>query len=162
VKPTVYVESSIFSALVGRPSNDLVVTARQHTTCIWWQNDADSYSLFASNVVEMEARQGDPEMARCRLEYIASIPRLSSTREAERLADSLIESAILPPKARIDALHLGIATIHSLEFLLTWNCRHLANGPIYRRVARFLAENGYNAPYVCTPSQLPGVVHDTR
>jgi hypothetical protein len=156
VNPSVYVETSIFSALVARPTNNLLAAARQQVTRIWWQHDADSYSLFASNIVQLEAREGDPEMARQRLEYIASIRRLSCTGECERIADSILTAGILPPKAWPDALHLGIATVHRLEFLVSWNCRHLVNGPIYQRISRLLAQSGYNAPYVCTPSLLPG------
>jgi hypothetical protein len=159
MKPTVYVETSIFSALVARETTNLIAMARQQVTRIWWQNDAEQYSLFASDIVQMEARLGDPEMARRRLEFVASIPRLSCTVAAERIAEGLLIAGILPAKARTDAIHLGIATIHSLEFVVSWNCKHLANGPIYRRVAQHLAKGGYNAPYVCTPNLLPGVTH---
>ena len=157
MKPTVYVETSIFSSLVARQTTDLIATARQQTTRIWWQNDADRYSLFASEIVQLEAGAGDAEMAKLRLEYIASIPRLAYTNAAEQIADSLLHAGILPPKARTDAIHLGIATVHSLDFLVSWNCRHLANGFIYNRVVKHLTKSGYNVPYVCTPNQLPGV-----
>jgi hypothetical protein len=162
MKPTVYVETSIFSALVARPIKDIVMAARQQTTRIWWQNDADHFELFASDIVQMEAREGDPEMAQLRLQYISSIPRLSNTREAERIADSLLDARILPLKARTDAMRLGIATLHRLQFIVSWNCKHLANGQIYRRVLSHLTQIGYNPPTVCTPSQLPGVVRESK
>ena len=155
-RKTVYVETSIFSSLVARQTTDLLATARQQTTRIWWQNDADRFSLVTSDVVQYEASEGDPEMARQRLEYIASLPLLLLTPAAERIADSILNAGILPPKARTDALHLGIATVHSLDFLLSWNCKHLANGSIYSRVVKHLTKNGYNVPYVYTPNQLPG------
>ena len=158
-KPTVYVETTVFSALVARPTKNPLGASRQAASRVWWHHDADRFSLFASDVVTFEARQGDPEMARLRLEFIESLPILSSTKVAEWIADTLLDSGILPMRARTDALHLGVAAVHSLQFVASWNLKHLVNGPISARISRKLLEMGYNPPVICTPSQLPGVRH---
>jgi len=159
VKPKVYVETSIFSTLVSRPTRNVELAGRQHSTRKWWQNDADDYLLFASDIVQLESREGDPEMARLRLEYIATVPRLSNTGESEWIAETILSAGILPPKAKADALHFAIATAHGLNYLVSWNLRHIANAPIHALVSRHLATLGYNPPLVCTPIQLPGVRH---
>jgi hypothetical protein len=159
VKPKVYVETSIFSALVGRPTRNVELAGRQQSTRNWWQTDADSFLLFASEIVQLEAREGDREMAKRRLEYISTIPRLSNTGESEWIAETILNAGILPTKAKTDALHVGIATAHSLNYVVSWNLRHLANAPIYQRVSRHLVALGYNPPVICTPIQLPGVSH---
>ncbi len=159
IKPTVYVETTIFSALVARPTKDAKIARRHQTTRAWWQNDADRYKLFTSDAVEVESAGGDPEMASRRLAYIASLPRLLSTDETRVLSQILVDRGFLPGKAKIDALHLSIATLNRLDYLVTWNCRHLANRDIYRQIERYLRGNGYTAPRVCTLDQLRGVEH---
>ncbi|HUO09787.1 MAG TPA: type II toxin-antitoxin system VapC family toxin [Phycisphaerae bacterium] len=156
MKPKVYVETTIFSVLVARPTNNLLDAARQQTTRIWWQNDADHFDLFTSEAVRMEALVGDPEMARQRLEYIASLPRLSATDDAQQLSQEILSRRWLPARAKVDALHLAIAAVHRMDFLLTWNCKHLANPMISRQISRHLAHLGYNPPFVCTPLGFSG------
>lgn len=156
MRPKVYVESSIFSVLVARPTVNLLDAARQQTTRIWWQNDADHFDLFASQAVRMEALQGDPEMARQRLEYVDSIPILPITSEADVIAEQILARRWLPAKAKIDALHLAIATVHRINYVATWNLRHLANAVTFERISRHLSSLGYNPPKVCTPDSLSG------
>jgi len=144
--------------LVPRPTNNLIASARQHTTRIWWQNNADNFRLFTSEVVHFEASKGDPQMAHARLEFIASIPRVPVTAESHQLADKLLSCGVISAKAKTDALHLAIATVHHLDFLVTRNCRHLANGEISRQVVNFFRQIGYTPPYMCTPDGLPGVI----
>jgi predicted nucleic acid-binding protein len=156
MKPKVYVETTIFSVLLARPTNNLIEAARQQTTRIWWQNDADKFDLFTSEAVRLEALIGDAEMARQRVEYIRSIPFLAVTPEAEQLAQRILSRRWLPEKAKVDALHLAIATVHGTEFLATWNFKHLANVFISRQITKHLVELGYNPPFVCSPQQLSG------
>jgi predicted nucleic acid-binding protein len=156
-KESVYVDTTIFSVLVARPSTNAVAAGHQMTTRIWWQNDADRFDLFTSDAVYYEALDGDQEMAKLRIEYISSIKRLPVTAEAYQLGDELIARGFLPAKAKTDALHLAITTVHRIDYLVTWNCKHLANVQGYRRIDRHLREIGYNPPYMCTPSVLSGV-----
>lgn len=160
MKPNVYIETSVFSVLVARPTANPDAAKRQRTTRLWWHKDAKNFTLCASDAVRLEASRGDPEIAALRLAYIDSVPTLSATTPAFDLAYSLIEAGVLPPKAHTDALHLSIALIHRFQFLLTWNCRHLANPQILTRVMRFLVNSGYNPLIVCTPDQLPKVPHE--
>ena len=159
MKPSVYVETSIFSVLTARPSKNLMLAGRQQTTRIWWQNDADAFTLITSELVQWEAAKGDPEMVRLRLEYVESLPRLSSTGLAYDLANGLIAARILPPKALADAIHFCTATVHNIPYILTWNFKHMANVQIFPRVLRHLMEMGYNPSYMSTPDALSKVTH---
>ena len=155
-KPSVYVDTSIFSVIVARPSSNIIASANQRTTRVWWQNDANNFDLCASDAVYFEALEGDPEMARERIAYISTVRRVPVTAEAYEVGDALMVRGLLPTKARTDALHLGLTTVHGIEFLVTWNCKHLANAVLYKRIAREIEKLGYNAPRVCTPLELSG------
>jgi predicted nucleic acid-binding protein len=112
--------------------------------------------LFASELVREEAAKGDSTAAARRLEALQGIPLLDVTEEATELAGRLMELGVSPAKAADDAGHLATATVHGMEFLLTWNCRHLANAEIAEVIAFFLREGGYEPPVICTPEELVG------
>ena len=158
--PSVYLETSVISYLSSRPSRDLVVAAHQQITADWWHGRRQKLDLFISQVVLNEARAGDPEAATRRLAYLHGIPVLGVTTEAGALAKSFLGAGILPAKAADDALHVAIATAHGMEFLLTWNCRHIANGEIVRRLRSEAAAAGYDLPTICTPEELLGETYD--
>lgn len=155
-KATVYIETSIVSYLTARPSSDLLVAAHQHLTAAWWDHQRPHYELFSSQVVLAEAGAGDPEAAQRRLTALEPLPLLDVTDAAITLAATLITGQALPAQAAQDALHLAIACVHGMEYLLTWNCTHLANARLRSRIEQVCREAGYVPPIICTPEELEG------
>jgi len=153
---TVYIETTIVSYLVARPSRDLIVAAHQQLTRQWWEQRRAKFACFISEVVLDEARDGDAEQAALRLKAMEGIPRLAATPEGERLAAAFLEGA-LPLKAARDAAHLAIAAVGGVKYLLTWNCTHLANAQILDRLEPIAAAGGSKLPRVCTPEELMGI-----
>lgn len=154
MKSKVYIETSVVSYLTARPSKDLVMAANQLLTLEWWEQRSSDFDLFISELVVREASAGDPQATQLRLQILASITPLTLTPEANLLAAEVLKKRHMPPKAAADALHLTIASVHKIDYLLTWNCKHLANVEIQRDVARLLRANGYEPPVICTPYSL--------
>ena len=157
MKPRVYIESTVISYLAARPSRDLLVRAHQQVTRQWWEKRRADFDLHISQVVSQEISAGDPEAARERLEVVQGLPVLDVTDEAKRLAKLLLTEGPLPQAAADDALHIAVATVHQMKYLVTWNCAHLANAEILVGVNRILEEEGYVPPVVCIPEELMGV-----
>jgi hypothetical protein len=153
---TVYIETSIVSYLVADPSRDLLTAANQQVTRDWWQQRRAGFVCVASQEVLAEASRGDPEQVRRRLEVLASLPRVAVSLDAEELARLFLSTGCLPPKAARDAVHLAVATAIAADYLLTWNCRHLANAQILKRLEREAQRAGRPLPHVCTPLELMG------
>ncbi len=151
----VYLETSVVSYLVSRPSRDLIVAAHQQITRDWWDRHRRSFACFISDIVLDEAGDGDPEQAALRLKALDRIPRLAATPEGERLAAAFL-SGVLPAKAATDAAHLALATAGRVKYLLTWNCTHLANAQLLDRLEPIAAAAGFKLPRVCTPEELTG------
>jgi predicted nucleic acid-binding protein len=150
------VETSVFSLLVARPSKDALIAERQRLTRLWWMERADDFELFVSSLVAVEARAGDASMAQQRLAYIHSVEELPIEANAIRVSKELLRSGILPAKCADDAMHLAVAATSRMDFLATWDMRHLANKSIQDRAKRFLQNIGYAAPIVCTLANLFG------
>src|SRR5947209_72113 len=129
-KPKVYVETTVVSYLTARPTRDVVITAHQQLTREWWEKAGQRFELIVSEIVLKEAAGGDAEAAAERLAHIASLPLVRTTDIVTRLSTSLVQDGAMPVKASADALHLAIATVHGMDYLVTWNCRHLANASI--------------------------------
>lgn len=153
-KPAIYVETSVVSYLVARPSRDLIVAAHQQLTVTWWREQRQNYYLFASQIVVDEARAGDPESAAKRIAAIADLGLLEINEEAVRLAQSLIKSHAVPEKAAQDALHISVACVGSMDYLLTWNCKHIANARMRSAIEKTCRSAGYSSPIICTPEEL--------
>lgn len=153
---TVYLETSLVSYLVSRPSRDLIVAGHQQLTREWWERRRAKFACFISDVVLDEAREGDAEQAALRLRTLEGIPRLAATLAGERLAAAFLEGT-LPLKAARDAAHLAIAAVGGVKYLLTWNCNHLANAQILDRLEPIATAGGFKLPRVCTPEELMGV-----
>jgi predicted nucleic acid-binding protein len=156
VRATASIETSIVSYLTARPSRDLLVAAHQQITVVWWDQQRASYDLFTSQAVLTEAGAGDPEAAQRRLTVLEGLPLLDVTDEAIALAARLITAQALPVRATQDALHLAVACVHGMEYLLTWNCMHLANARLRSRIEQTCREAGYVPPIICTPEELEG------
>lgn len=154
MKPSVYLETTVVSYLSGRPSRDLVVAAHQQITRDWWDSSRDRYELLASELVLREASAGDPAAAAARLAVLQGIPLLEAGEAALRLAHSLVAEGAIPSEAAEDALHIAIAVSNGVEYLLTWNCRHLANAVMRQRIEKTCEGEGYRPVVICTPEEL--------
>jgi hypothetical protein len=156
MKPRLYLETTIPSYLAGRLSRDLIVAGHQQITHEWWETRRENFELYVSELVLNEARSGDAELARHRLEIIATVPVLPISDEILELAEDLMAAGPIPRKAAADAAHIAVATVHGCEYLLTWNCRHIANAELFRALRRVMETHGYQAPILCTPEELMG------
>lgn len=156
MRPTVYLETSVVSYLAAQPSRDLVTAAHQQITHAWWQERRPEFLVFASQVVIDEAAAGDPKMASRRMEILENIPLLEIDARVADLAAALIKRLPLPPRAGADAAHIAAAACHGMNFLLTWNCSHIANAFLRPKIERICKEQGYSAPVLCTPEELGG------
>lgn len=154
IRPSVYIETTIVSYLTARPSRDVVLHAHQQLTLEWWQTRRAGFELFVSPVVRIEAGRGDPEVAQRRLDMLEGIPLLEVTPEAVQLAEALVRSGPLPPRAEVDALHIATAAVHGIEYLLTWNCTHIANARMRGQIEALCRAAGYEPPILCTPEEL--------
>lgn len=151
---TVYLETSIIGYLASRPSRDLITAANQQLTREWWESHRGKYDLYLSEPVVVECSAGDPNAARDRLDLLANIPVLDVTEDAESLANRLVREVPLPEKAKIDALHIAVATVNGIDYLLTWNCKHLANAALHGSIESVCTSAGFKPPTICTPQQL--------
>ena len=150
----VYIESTIPSYVVARPSGDSVQAARQELTRDWWAICRRDFGLYISEIVMQEISEGDRDAVARRLAAVRGIPLLPMSESANSLTNDIIQSGILPARAARDAAHIAIASVHGAEFLLTWNCKHIANAVNYSRL-RSIAENGgFQLPVICTPEEL--------
>jgi len=127
VKPKAYIETSVISYYTARLSRDLIVAAHQEITHDWWDNHRSDYDLYTSLVVHDEATAGDPSAAGKRIEALQGIELLDVSDEAAELAEKLLAEKCLPKKAAEDALHIAVASVHRMNYLITWNCKHIAN-----------------------------------
>ena len=152
--PKIYIETTVVSYLVSRPSGDPLSKAHQDLTREWWGHRRARFDLYVSEVVLEEAGRGDVAAARARLSVVDTLPVLRITDEARGLAAAILRSATLPPRAAADATHIAIATVNAMDFLLTWNCTHIANGIILRKIAGICREMNLEPPTVCTPEEL--------
>ncbi len=154
VREKVYLETSVISYLTSRPSRDIVTLAKQQLTREWWETGRQRFELYVSDPVVDEIQSGDPGAARLRMESVAGLPKLAASAEAKALGRKLLSACIVPKKAELDALHIAIAAVHSLTYLLTWNCTHISNGVNKYKVVKVIAEAGYPVPFLMTPEDL--------
>jgi hypothetical protein len=150
----VYVETTFISYLTSQPSRDLIVAGHQKITHDWWDNHRSDYELCVSQLVLQEAGAGDAQAANERLAILSSMALLELKEEAVELAEVLVRAGALPAKAANDALHIAIAPTHRIAFLLTWNCRHMANAVMRPKIEGVCAGKGFAAPIICTPEEL--------
>lgn len=154
--PKVYIETTIASYLTARPSRDLIIAAHQQLTQEWWDQRRASFDLYTSQLVIQEASAGEAAMAKKRLDALHGIPLLSLNQEAVVLARAFVEQGPIPEKAGVDALHIALSTTHGIDYLLTWNCKHIANAEMQTGVSKISREAGFEPPVICTPEELFG------
>ena len=128
--------------------------ARQAATRLWWDTQRVKYACFVSQFILDEAGRGDPEAARLRLEALEGIPRLDLTDAALSLAQRLLSRKALPAHALEDSLHIAVGAVQRMEYILTWNFRHIANARMMKTIRRVCEEAGHTCPEICTPDQL--------
>jgi hypothetical protein len=154
---TVYIETSIVSYLTAKPSDNLVASAWQKTTIDWWETQRSRFKLYTSQLVIEEASQGDHAAAMRRVSVLRKIPLLKTTDAAIALAKLFLEHGALPAKAIDDAMHIALAAVHELDYLLTWNCRHIDNAETKPVIRSICITQDITCPEICTPSELMGV-----
>lgn len=155
MKPTVYIETSVISYLAARPRRDIVMAGQQQQTRDWWSKRRDDFELRISELVVQEASRGDATAAAERIAALTGITALQFSEAADALASSLIGALRLPPRAHPDALHIAIAAVNGVQYLLTWNCRHLANAVLRPRIEAVCRKaGGVEPPVICTPYEL--------
>lgn len=157
----VYVETTVISYLTARPSRQIPAAAWQQITREWWDKHRTRFELFSSELVFVEAGRGDPDAVQKRLEKLRDIPNLEVTGDVAVLAKKLVFDGALPSEAMDDAMHVAVSAIHGMDYLLTWNCRHLDNAETKPLIRSICAVAGHHCPEICTPQELMGVTgHD--
>jgi hypothetical protein len=156
MKSRLYLETTIPSYLTSRPSRDLIVAGRQQITRDWWDERRGAFQLYISQLVIDEVGAEDPAAARDRLRVLQDLPLLDITFEVAELAASMLASGTIPGKAATDAAHIAIAAVHGMDFLVTWNCVHIANATIAKSLASICRAHACECPVICTPEELMG------
>ena len=153
-KRIVYLETSVIGYATSRPGRDLIVAARQQLTREWFARGAQAFELYVSQLVIREVSTGDQGAARDRLALLEGIPLLAMSSAVSDLATSLVDQGVVPRRAGEDALHIAVAAVHGVDFLLTWNCKHIANATMRPLIDRACRDAGYEPPVICTPEEL--------
>jgi hypothetical protein len=156
LKPKLYLETTVPSYLTAWPSRDLIRAGHQQITREWWDTRRAEFDVYISQFVLDEAAAGDQEAARERLKAIVDLPILELTDEVSELAIALVETLKFPEKAVTDAAHIAIAAVHAMDFLLTWNCTHIANAEMAVSIKEACRQQGFASPVICTPEELMG------
>jgi len=153
-KPTVYIETTIVSYLTAWPSRDVVLAGQQQVTRDWWSLHSNDFALVCSDLVYREASAGDEKAVVERVRVLDTLVRLQIDARSAGLAAEIIAKAMLPARGQPDALHVAIAATNGIQYLLTWNCRHLANAVLRPRIEDVCRLNGFEPPIICTPLEL--------
>lgn len=154
MKPKVYLETTVVSYFTAKPSRDIITAAHQQITQEWWENRRADFDLFISELVEQEASAGDEDAVQRRSKMLEGLPALQVNQAAVDLARILVNENALPEKSTGDALHVAIATMNAMDYLMTWNMRHLANATIRNAITVICRAHGYEPPVICTPEEL--------
>lgn len=153
MKPKAYIETTIVSYLAASPSRDIVIAGHQQITTEWWER-RDRFELFVSEAVVEEAMRGDAVVAARRAALLSGIPVLDLAPEVHELANRLVLVRAVPAKALVDAVHIAVAAVNRVDYLLSWNCRHIANAAVRGKIEQACRAAGLQAPVICTPEEL--------
>ena len=154
MKPSVYIETTIISYLTAKPSRDLIIAAHQQITIEWWTDVRPQVDCYVSPFLIDEASRGDAAYAQKRLDEIVGFTVLDVNEEIEDLAQQYFAALQIPEKAKIDAFHLAVAAWHKMDYLLSWNCKHIASGRVQKMMQEINARLEVHTPIVCTPEEL--------
>jgi hypothetical protein len=152
----VYIETSVVSHATAWPSSDIQIAAMQQQAREWWANERSKFDIVTSQLVITEASAGDAAAAADRLKLLEGLPLLPITSDAENLAASILSASLMPPKAAADALHIAVAAVAGVKYLLTQNCRHIANAHVLPQVYQLLQSEGFGELLICTPAEFLG------
>ena len=153
-KKKVYIETSVISNLTARPASNITDAARQLSTHAWWDADSFRYDLFSSPVVRREVSKGDPIAAKKRIDALADIPELAIDEQASALAARLIAEGAVPAEFPDDAMHIAIAAVNGMDYLLSWNFKHITNAQKIPDIRMVCVAFGVRCPEICTPQML--------
>jgi hypothetical protein len=153
-KQTVYLETTIISYFTAFSSRDIIIAGHQQITVDWFKNYSKKYGVYSSELVVLEASSGDPSAAKKRLSLIENIKLIEINEHVLHLAKEFIRSKVVPERYNEDALHIAAATIHGIDYLMTWNCKHIANAQIQKKLRMTANMVGYELPIICTPEEL--------
>lgn len=156
MKPTVYVETTVIGYLTSRLRGNSIVAGHQYATRDWWQSAADRFELVASELVVQECSFGDRTAVEERMEALAAIKLLRTTPDAEQLAKALVAGHAVPESYPEDALHIALAVVNGIQYLVSWNFRHIVNAVVRSTIERICRDAGYEPPTICTPEELMG------
>ena len=162
MKPRVYIETTVISYLTARPARDVVIAGHQQSTRDWWATASERFELVISELVREEAGAGDPDAVRARLSLITSLALLDATTEAQELAEKLVSASAVPEAATRDAAHIAIAAANGIEYLVTWNFRHIANAVTRPQIESVCRQAGFESPVICTPEELMENIDDEK
>ncbi len=150
----VYIESSVISYITAKPSRDLIVLARQALTIEWWESKRNKYEIYISELVLQEIASGDPVAAQKRLDVVSDVQNLEITLAAKELANILISEGAVPKNSLEDALHISTVAVQGVEYLLTWNFKHINNASTRSKITHVIENFGYISPILCSPEEL--------
>ena len=167
IKPRVYVETTVVSYLVARPSRNAIVQSRQRATQQLWEEYSDHFEFGISNIVLSEAREGDSVPVQKRLEVLADLTVLDMPIEAVLLVQNLIDAGAVPQDSLPDAEHIAIATVNNVKYLVSWNYKHIVNETKRNLINEVCHNAGFEPTILCTLTDLMEAIHvkeipDTR
>jgi hypothetical protein len=157
---TVYIETTVIGSIAGRFHPNPLIAARQSVSRLWWTTARTSHRLFVSQLVVDECLAGDPDAAQERIDELAGIPRLQIIDAATELANALMDRKAIPASEPRDALHIGIAAVHGVQYLVTWNFKHIANARLRDQINNICRDAGHEPPIICTPEELAGMTDE--
>ena len=153
MKQRVYVETSVISYLAARPSADAINATRQYFSYQLWQKRV-AVDLLISDAVMAEVRIGDEQAVRSRLVYCDTLALLDVHADVENLTQFLLRKKAIPAKAFTDAVHIAIAALHEVQFIASWNFRHIVGAVARRNIELALTEFGAFVPVIATPEEI--------
>ena len=151
---SVYIETTVVGNVAGRVRSNPIIASRQMVTRNWWATATVRYDIFASQLVIDECSAGDPTAAAERLVVLDGLQLIQSSPDAESLVDALIDGHGVPASEPRDASHIAIAATNGIEFLASWNFKHILNPSTMRRIESICRDCGFEPPSLCTPEQL--------
>ncbi len=157
----VYIETTVVGNIAGRMHPNPDVASRQRITRDWWTTATVRYRLVTSKLTLDECGEGDPSAASERLEILEGVPILDASDEAETLAELLMDRKAVPATEPRDALHIATAATNGVQFIATWNFKHILNPHLQAQIAGTCREAGFIPPVICTPEQLKATEDDS-
>ncbi len=153
MEKVVYIETTIPNFYYEVRSEPEMV-ARKDWTKEWWDNQRKHYQLVTSIAALEELEQGEYPNKELILDLVSDIPILSINSEILDIVETYINRKLMPADVKGDALHLAVASFHGCDFLLTWNCKHLANANKFSHIRRLNTLLGLFVPSLITPVEL--------